>query len=153
MSIFTHSWVSEAELPIVCAAWRKKSVDEQVGNRFTLTEAGLKDALFRYKNAEMRLTYANNQLAAFCMFALTVRNFEFFEKPGLFIHCFGMIEVQDSSQVYPALMADLKKIAVERGCGRIDWVTLKTNEAGLAFSRTASDIHEVDYLHTFRITI
>lgn len=69
-------------------------------------------------------------------FALFFHNFSTFEgKPGIYLEDLFVTPQARGSGLGKALLSHLAKLAVERGCARLEWWVLDWNEPALAFYR------------------
>jgi len=69
-------------------------------------------------------------------FALFFHNFSTFEgKPGIYLEDLFVAPQTRGSGLGKALLSHLAKLAVERGCARLEWWVLDWNEPALAFYR------------------
>lgn len=69
-------------------------------------------------------------------FALFFHNFSTFEgKPGIYLEDLFVTPQSRGSGLGKALLSHLAKLAVERGCARLEWWVLDWNEPALAFYR------------------
>ena len=69
-------------------------------------------------------------------FALFFHNFSTFRgQPGLYLEDLFVRPPHRSQGVGRALLARLARLAVERGCGRLEWAVLDWNEPALGFYR------------------
>lgn len=85
-------------------------------------------------------------------FALYFFNFStFLGKPGLYLEDLYVAPAERGSGVGYALLARLARIAVERGCGRMEWWVLDWNEPSIAFYRRLG-AEAMDDWTVFRMT-
>lgn len=69
-------------------------------------------------------------------FALFFHNFSTFEgRPGLYLEDLFVVPEARGSGLGKALLAQLARIALERGCARFEWAVLDWNEPAIAFYR------------------
>jgi GNAT superfamily N-acetyltransferase len=70
-------------------------------------------------------------------FALFFHNFSTFEgKPGLYLEDLFVAPEARGAGAGKALLAHLAKLAVERGCARLEWSVLDWNQPAIAFYRS-----------------
>ncbi len=85
-------------------------------------------------------------------FALFFPNFStFLGKPGIYLEDLYVREHARSSGLGKALLARLAQLAVERGCGRLEWSVLDWNEPALGFYRRLGARAQDDWT-TYRLS-
>jgi ribosomal protein S18 acetylase RimI-like enzyme len=99
------------------------------------------------------LAFAGNEFAGLVLFSPTNRNFDVFERPGLYIHSLYVLKQFRRQGIAKKLIDKIKEIAKKENYGRIDWVTLKSNNVGAQFYQTIDDVKVVDYIDYMRIRI
>ena len=71
---------------------------------------------------------------------------------GHYLLCRYMIDVEHQGKGYgKALLKELARIAVERGCGRMDWVCLDWNQPSIDFYRSLGAV-PMDEWTIYRLT-
>ncbi|MCB1056085.1 MAG: GNAT family N-acetyltransferase [Acidobacteria bacterium] len=81
--------------------------------------------------AEVILARYRGELAGFALF---FHNFSTFQgQPGIYLEDLYVREAHRRFGVGKALMARLAELAVERGCGRLDWTVLDWNQGAIDF--------------------
>lgn len=129
-------------------------MEQNLQERFNLSKQDLSDALFGDKKiAEVILVLANNQPVGLVMFSMTNRNFDLFNGPGIYVHDLYITTPFRGRKVATQLTEQLRKVAVDRDCDRIDWVVLKNNHQSIRFCKNIFDAKEVDYINYMRIKI
>jgi GNAT superfamily N-acetyltransferase len=85
-------------------------------------------------------------------FALFFHNFSTWEgKPGIYLEDLFVRPVYRGAGFGKALLAELARLAVERGCARLEWSVLDWNEPSIAFYK-ALGAQPMDEWTTFRMT-
>ncbi len=85
-------------------------------------------------------------------FALFFHNYStFLGKPGIYLEDLFVSPEYRGRGHGRALLAHLARLAVERGCGRLDWAVLDWNEASLAFYRSLGATPQDEWT-TYRLT-
>ena len=70
-------------------------------------------------------------------FALFFHNYStFLAKPGIYLEDLFVLPERRGRGLGKALLAHLAKLAVERGCGRLEWSVLDWNEPSIGFYRS-----------------
>jgi GNAT superfamily N-acetyltransferase len=115
-----------------------------------VTEADLAATLFTGNPAaEVIIAYLGDEPAGFALF---FHNYStWLGKRGLFLEDLFVRPAARKHGVGYALFRELARIAVERGCGRIDWSVLKWNEMAISFYHRLG-AKPMDEWSTFRLT-
>ena len=120
------------DVPVIARLIRGLAVYERLEHEVTMTEERLTRTLF----GERR--YAETLIAerdgAPVGFALFFHNYStFLGQPGLYLEDLFVLPDERGHGVGRALLARLAQIAIERGCGRMEWVVLDWNESAIGF--------------------
>lgn len=130
------------------------AAEQNLSERFSLTQEKLFSALFSEDSfAEAIIAFSNTRPIGFALFSITNRNFNLFDGPGIYVHSIYIEKFFRRKKVGIQLAHEIKKIAQERDCCRIDWVVLKCNKSAMDFCNTIADAKEVDYINTMRLTL
>ena len=128
--------------------------EQGIQDRFSQTEESLSQALFSdHPLAEVVLAELEGKRVGFCLFSLTNRNFELFDRPGIYLHELYTQPQFRKQGVARALIEKITEIAKERSCGRVDWVVLKDNQPALQFYKHIDAAVVVDYINYMRIKL
>jgi ribosomal protein S18 acetylase RimI-like enzyme len=133
-------------------ALRDLAKEQGVAHRFALTLASLRDAFFVRRLADVILALEEEQPAGLISFSNTHWNFTLFSQPGLYIHDLYVQPPYRRRGIGKRLIEEVVRVAKERGCGRVDFVALRDNQAALAFYHCLPQVRETDHLKHFRIT-
>jgi GNAT superfamily N-acetyltransferase len=122
------------DVPLILAFIRELAAYERLGDRVVATEAGLTASLFGERPAaSVSIAELDTRPAGF---ALWFTNYStFLGSPGIYLEDLFVREEARGRGVGRALLAHLARIAVTRGCGRLDWAVLDWNESAIAFYR------------------
>jgi GNAT superfamily N-acetyltransferase len=135
-------------------ALKDMALEENIADRFTLSEEKLNAALFSEKAfAEVLLAILDDQPVGLIVFSMTHRNFDIFSAPGIYIHNLYTVKSFRKNKIGTQLIEQIKKIALKRNCGRVDWVVLKNNKDAINFYKNIPGAHEVNVFHYMRITL
>jgi GNAT superfamily N-acetyltransferase len=112
---------------------RKLAEYEKLSHEVVATEDVLNDSLFVKHQAEVMIGEFDGRPMAFALF---FHNFStFLGKANLYLEDLFVDEEHRGLGFGRAMFACLARIAVERGCGRLDWWCLDWNEPSIAFYR------------------
>ena len=139
-----------ADVPLIAELIRGLAVYEKLESQVTMTEEKLTDSLF----GERR--YAETLIAeddgAPVGFALFFHNFStFLAQPGIYLEDLFVLPEHRGHGIGKALLADLARIAVERGCGRLEWSVLDWNEPSIEFYKKLGAVPMNEWT-IFRVT-
>jgi GNAT superfamily N-acetyltransferase len=115
-----------------------------------VTEKDLVDTLFGPRAAaEVLIAYLDDKPAGFALF---FHNYStWLGKRGVYLEDLFVRPAARKHGIGFALLRALAKIAVDRGCGRVDWSVLKWNQLAIDFYRQIG-AREMDDWATFRLT-
>ena len=124
-----------ADIPLILELIRALGEYERLAHEVVATEAGLHEQLFGAKPAaEVLIGEVDGQPAGFALF---FHNFStFLAKPGLYLEDVFVRPEQRGAGLGKALMVELARIAVARGCGRFEWSVLDWNQPSIDFYRS-----------------
>jgi len=72
-----------------------------------------------------------------CGFALFFHNFSTFEgRPGIYLEDLFVVPEARGAGLGQALLAELARLAVERGCARLEWAVLDWNAPSIGFYKS-----------------
>jgi GNAT superfamily N-acetyltransferase len=122
----------EADVPVVLELIKALAEYEKLTHLVSATEDDLRTWLFGPQRiAEVVLARADEQAVGFALF---FHNFStFLGKPGLYLEDLFVIPAWRGRGVGRRLIAHLAALAVERGCGRMEWSVLDWNEPAIRF--------------------
>ncbi len=124
----------EADVPLLLRFIRDLAVYEKLAHEVVATEDGLRRTLFGERRyAEALIARLDGVPAGF---ALYFHNYStFLGKPGLYLEDLFVEPGQRGKGIGRALLQRLAAIALERGCGRVEWAVLDWNAPSIAFYR------------------
>lgn len=106
---------------------------EKLPELVTGTEEVLRESIFEKRGAEVIIGELAGKPAAFSLF---FHNFSTFQcRPGLYLEDLFVIPEMRGKGIGKAMLVHLANIAIERGCGRFEWICLDWNEDALGFYR------------------
>ena len=121
-----------SDVPLIAELIRGLARYERLEDEVTMTEAKLDHALFGERAyAETLIAEDDGKPVGFALF---FHNFStFLAQPGLYLEDLFVLPEQRGTGVGKALLERLAQIAVERGCGRMEWAVLDWNESAIGF--------------------
>jgi GNAT superfamily N-acetyltransferase len=140
----------ESDVPIILELIRGLAEYEKLLHICAATEEQLRRTLFGEKPAaEVLLAELDGEKVGFALFFPNYSTF--LAQPGLFLEDLYVKPHARGRGAGLALLRELARIAVVRGCGRVDWVVLDWNEPSIQFYRKLG-AEAMDEWTTFRLT-
>jgi GNAT superfamily N-acetyltransferase len=138
----------EADVPVI----RQLIVELAEFENLTVaaTEASLREHLFGSRRyAEVLLAEERGVVVGFAIF---FHNYStFVGKPGIYLEDLFVRPEHRKQRHGKALIVEVAKIALERGCGRLEWAVLNWNESAIHFYRSIG-AQPLDEWTTYRLT-
>jgi GNAT superfamily N-acetyltransferase len=122
------------DVPLILRLITALAEYERLSDQVVASEAALRDTLFGPSPAaEVVIAYVDDQPAGF---ALWFHNYStFLARRGLYLEDLFVLPEWRGRGIGRELLAHLAKVAVERGCGRMEWAVLDWNEPAIGFYR------------------
>ena len=138
------------DLPAIIRLIRALADYEKLAHEVVLDEKVLGEHLFGPRPfAEVLLAEEEGAVVGFALF---FHNFStFLGKPGIYLEDLFVAPERRGQGIGKALLAELARMAVERGCGRLEWAVLNWNEPSIRFYR-ALGAKPMDEWTVFRLT-
>ena len=126
---------TERDVPLILGLIRGLAEYEKLAHEVTATEAGLRATLFGARPAaDVIIAYADGTPAGFALFFPNYSTF--LGKPGLYLEDLFVRPEWRGHGIGRALLRQLARIAVQRGCGRFEWSVLDWNEPAIGFYKS-----------------
>ena len=130
----TIELATERDVPLVLSFIKQLGEYERLGHEVVASEANLRANLFGPERVAYALiAYADGEPAGFALYFFNFSTF--LAKPGLYLEDLFVSEAWRRHGVGRALLSRLARIAIDRGCGRMEWSVLEWNELALGFYR------------------
>ena len=128
---FSIRFANENDTDKILYFIKELAVYEEMGDEVVATEELLKEWIFEKKKAEVIFAVEDGREIGFALF---FHNFSTFQgRAGIYLEDL-YIKPESRGKGYGKLMLkQLAKIAVERDCGRLDWVCLDWNKSSIDF--------------------
>ncbi len=138
------------DVPAICNLIRALAEYEKLSHEVVLQEEEVRQHLFGPKPfAEVLLYEEETQVVGF---ALYFHNYStFLGKPGIYLEDLFVKPEFRGKGYGKALLLKLAQIAVERGCGRLEWSVLDWNEPAIQFYKKLGAV-PMDEWTVFRLT-
>jgi GNAT superfamily N-acetyltransferase len=120
------------DVPVILALIRALGEYERLSHEVVATEEQLRTHLFSERPvAEVVLAYVGETVVGFALF---FHNFStFLGRPGLYLEDLFVVPEWRGRGIGKRLLVHLAELAVERGCGRMEWNVLDWNEPAIRF--------------------
>ena len=134
MNSFTIRSARPDEAGIILDLIKQLAVYEKCEKDVVADEATLSHSLFVERSAECLLGEEDGAVVGFALF---FHNFStFVGRKGLYLEDLFIIPEKRGRGYGKALLKHVAKIALERGCGRMEWICLDWNESALSIYRS-----------------
>jgi GNAT superfamily N-acetyltransferase len=121
-----------ADVPVIAKLIHGLARFEKMEDQVTMTEDRLSDSLFGVRRyAETLIAEEDSEPVGFALF---FHNFStFLAQPGIYLEDLFVVPEHRSRGIGRALLKELARLAVERGCGRLEWAVLDWNRDAIGF--------------------
>ena len=149
MSTFTIRAARENEAAKVLEFIKKLADYEKLAHEVEATEEGLHEALFVRHEAEVVFGEEDGAIVGFALF---FHNFStFVGHKGLYLEDLFVLPEKRGLGYGKALLQHLAKLALERHCGRMEWVCLDWNQPSIDFYKSIGAVPMEDWT-IYRLT-
>jgi len=120
------------DVPLIAELIRGLARYEKLEDEVVMTEEKLTDSLFGERRyAETLIAQDDGEPVGFALF---FHNFStFLAQPGIYLEDLFVVPEQRGRGVGRALLERLAQVAVDRGCGRLEWAVLDWNKDAIKF--------------------
>ena len=130
----TFRFAEERDTPLILNFIKWLADYERMLDQVVADEATLADQLFRKKNAEVLFALEDGKEVGFALF---FHNFStFLGRSGLYLEDLFVLPEHRGKGYGKAILQKLATIAVELGCGRLEWWCLDWNKPSIDFYRS-----------------
>lgn len=137
------------DIPTIMTFVKELAEYEHMLDQVTATEASVRHWLFDRKIAEVLLACIDGKAVGFALF---FHNFStFLGKAGIYLEDLYVRKEARKTGCGKALLRELARIAVERGCGRLEWNCLDWNQSSIDFYKSLGAV-PMDEWTLYRLT-
>ena len=130
----TFRFAVERDTPLILEFIKGLADYEHLLDQVVADEATLADQLFEKKNAEVLFVLEDEKEVGFALF---FHNFStFLGRAGLYLEDLFVLPEHRGKGYGKAILQKLAAIALERGCGRMEWWCLDWNQPSIDFYRS-----------------
>lgn len=127
----TFRFALEDDCPLILNFIRALADYEKMSDQVVATEALLREWIFEKKKAEVLFVCEGEQAVGFALF---FHNFStFLGRAGIYLEDLFVLPAFRGRGYGKALLRKLAQLAVERGCGRLEWACLDWNRPSIEF--------------------
>jgi len=146
----TLRFATAEDTPVILAMIRELADYERMSHEVVADVTRLRQSLFGERRvAEVLIAEKRREPVGFALF---FHNFStFVGRPGIYLEDLYVRPAARGSGIGKALLVRLARIAVERGCGRLEWAVLDWNEPAIGFYRRLGAT-AMDEWTVFRLT-
>ncbi len=150
MSAVRIAPANEADTPAILEMIRGLAEYEKLSHVVRATEEELRRTLFStHPAAEVLLAWQGAEPVGFALFFPNYSTF--LAQPGIWLEDLFVKPHARGQGTGLALFTELARIAVERGCGRVEWAVLDWNGPAIGFYRQLGAVAMEDWT-TYRLT-
>lgn len=129
--MMTWRYAVEEDVPLILTFIRELAEYERMGDEVIATENLLLEWIFEKKKAEVIFALENGKEVGFALF---FHNFStFLGRAGIYLEDLFVLPEYRGRGYGRGLIQTLAHIAVERGCGRLEWWCLDWNQPSIDF--------------------
>lgn len=144
-----YRYATENDVPLIHRFIVELAKYEKLENEVVATEELLREWIFEKKKAEVIFAIEGDKEVGFALF---FHNFStFLGRAGLYLEDLFVLPEYRSKGYGKALLKTLAKIAVDRGCGRLDWCCLDWNKPSIEFYKSLGAV-SLDEWTTYRLS-
>jgi len=141
---------TSADIPQILAFIEGLAAYEKLSHACVATEDSLRQSLFGPRPyAEVILAEFDGQAAGFALFFHNYSTFR--ARPGIYLEDLYVLPEHRGRGAGKALLRELARLAVERGCARLEWSVLDWNEPAIQFYKSLGAEPQEEWT-IFRVT-
>ena len=149
MDQFTIKQAQKKDVPIILSFIKELAEYEKMSDQVVATEELLQEWIFEKKKAQVLIAWEESKAVGF---ALYFYNFStFLGRAGIYLEDLFIKEEYRGKGYGKALLKELARIAVEEGCGRLEWCCLDWNQPSIDFYLSLGAIPLDDWTQ-YRVT-
>lgn len=121
-------------MPLILGLIKALAEYERLAHEVVATEADIRESLFGAQpHAEAVIARVGSEAVGFAVWFYTYSTF--LARPGLYLEDVFVLPAWRGRGIGRALLGHLARLAVARGCGRMEWSVLDWNEPAIGFYR------------------
>ena len=145
----TFRFAKEEDCALILGFIRALAAYEKMSDQVVATEELLREWIFEKQKAEVLFVCDEGREVGFALF---FHNFStFLGRAGIYLEDLFVLPAYRGKGYGKALLKKLAQMAVERGCGRLEWSCLDWNTPSIAFYLSLGAVQMEDWT-TYRLT-
>lgn len=149
MGDFSIRFAAREDIPTILGFIRALAAYEKMEDQVIADETLLETWIFEKRKAEVLLAFEGDTPVGFALF---FHNFStWLGRAGIYLEDLFVLPEYRGRGYGKLLMKRLARIAVQRGCGRLEWACLDWNEPSIAFYKSVGAT-ALDEWTTYRVT-
>lgn len=149
MGDFSIRFAAREDIPTILGFIRALAAYEKMEDQVIADETLLETWIFEKRKAEVLLAFEGDTPVGFALF---FHNFStWLGRAGIYLEDLFVLPEYRGRGYGKLLLKRLARIAVQRGCGRLEWTCLDWNEPSIAFYKSVGAT-ALDEWTTYRVT-
>lgn len=149
MGDFSIRFAAREDIPTILEFIRALAAYEKMEDQVIADETLLETWIFEKRKAEVLLAFEGDTPIGFALF---FHNFStWLGRAGIYLEDLFVLPEYRGRGYGKLLLKRLARIAVQRGCGRLEWACLDWNEPSIAFYKSVGAT-ALDEWTTYRVT-
>lgn len=149
MGDFSIRFAAREDIPTILEFIRALAAYEKMEDQVIAGETLLETWIFEKRKAEVLLAFEGDTPVGFALF---FHNFStWLGRAGIYLEDLFVLPEYRGRGYGKLLLKRLARIAVQRGCGRLEWACLDWNEPSIAFYKSVGAT-ALDEWTTYRVT-
>ena len=149
MGDFSIRFAAREDIPTILEFIRALAAYEKMEDQVIADETLLETWIFEKRKAEVLLAFEGDTPVGFALF---FHNFStWLGRAGIYLEDLCVLPEYRGRGYGKLLLKRLARIAVQRGCGRLEWACLDWNEPSIAFYKSVGAT-ALDEWTTYRVT-
>ena len=131
MSQASYRFATPNDVPVILDLIKQLAEYEKAADQVVATEELLHESLFEQRAAEVLLVEVDGRAVGFAVFFTSYSTW--LARAGIFLEDLFVLPDERGKGYGKGLLVHLAQIAVERGCGRLEWNCLDWNQPSIDF--------------------
>lgn len=149
MAACSIRFAERGDVPVILGFIRALAAYEKMEDQVIADETLLETWIFDKKKAEVLLIFEEETPVGFALF---FHNFStWLGRAGIYLEDLFVLPAYRGRGYGKLFLKKLARIAVQRGCGRLEWACLDWNEPSIAFYKSLGAVPMEDWT-TYRVT-
>lgn len=143
-------FATEADIPVILEFIHALAAYENMEDQVIVTPELLKEWVFQKKKAEVFLVFGGRKARGLCAFSFTISP-RGLAAPGIYLEDLFVLPEYRGKGYGKLLLKRLARLALQRGCGRLEWACLDWNTPSRKFYDSLGAVRMEEWT-TYRLT-